>query len=564
MSRNAKTKILIISDFNADNFSEYLKNDEESPAVISNTSLFGQTMQTLADFSMPCWLDSPEFLIVWTQLHQISSSFNHFLIYEKSSIDSCFNEIDAFCNKLAEAAQRVTALFVPTWTVPAHNRGLGVIDLKNDHGIGNILMRANLRLIDNLKSTTNIYILNAQRWMELAGARNANNPKLWYMGKIAFGNEVFREAGRDIKSAIRAIRGQARKLIILDLDNTIWGGIIGETGKENLRLGGHDPVGESFVDFQKALKALKTRGILLAIVSKNDENIAIDAISSHPEMILQLNDFVGWRINWKDKAENILELASELNIGLQSIVFIDDSPNERSRVREAISEVEVPDWPEDSLLYTKTLLSMRCFDSFAITEEDMQRTKLYTAEKERTAAHTAGQSLDEWLHSLETHVIAEQLTSINLSRTVQLLNKTNQMNLSTRRMTETELSIWAEQKNHHLWTFRVTDKFGDAGLTGIASLEIEKGTVSIIDFILSCRILGRKIEQAMLHFIINKAKQLGGEKIEATYIPTPKNQVCLSFWKESSGFVENADSGIFTYNNLASYPLPASIVLVEN
>ena len=378
------------------------------------------------------------------------------------------------------------------------------------------------------------------------------------MGKIPFSNEVFKEAAKDIKAAIRGINGFARKLIVVDLDDTLWGGIVGDIGWENLKLGGHDHYGESFVDFQNALKSFSKRGIILGIVSKNEENVAIEAIKKHPEMVLKLDDFAGWKINWQDKAKNIMELTSELNLGLQSVVFIDDNPMERARVREALPEVFVPEWPEDKMLYKSALLNLHCFDIPLLSEEDAKRTKMYAAERKRENMKDTFVSIDEWLKSIDMCISINELSKENLQRTAQLINKTNQMNLTTRRMTESELSDWAEQKNHKIWTFSVSDKFGDSGLTGIISIEIEKDIGKIIDFVLSCRVMGRKAEETMLHKLIKYAKDNGLKEIKAKYIPTAKNVPCLKFWKKS-GFDYEEKNNLFVWDVSKEYFLPDCI-----
>ena len=333
---------------------------------------------------------------------------------------------------------------------------------------------------------------------------------------------------------MEGIRGNARKLIILDLDDTLWGGVVGDLGLENINLGGHDPVGEAYRDFQRGLKALTHRGVLLAIVSKNDESMALDVIKKHPEMILKLKDFAGWRINWEDKAQNIVDLVKELNLGLQSTVFIDDNPVERARVKDVLPEVLVPEWPKDKMLYPSMLLNLSCFDSPLITREDVKRSAIYASERKRVSLQKEIQSLDEWLKKLKIKVHIEELDQKNLQRAVQLLNKTNQMNLSTRRMAEAELWEWAGRANHKLWTIRVSDKFGDSGLTGIVSLAIENVEIGqITDFILSCRVMGRKIEETMLGIALQYARAKKLEKVYAQYIPTPKNKPCLEFFERS-------------------------------
>jgi FkbH-like protein len=332
-------------------------------------------------------------------------------------------------------------------------------------------------------------------------------------------------------------------------------------GWENLRLGGHDSVGEALVDFQRAVKLLTRRGVLLAVVSKNTESVALEAMRSHPAMVLRPEDFVGWRINWDDKARNVAELAAELNLGLQSVVFIDDNPVERARVREALPEVLVPDWPEDKLLYPGTLQSLRCFDAPALSREDATRTQLYAAEQQRESSRQEVGSLDDWLLSLGLQVRAEPLTPANLARAAQLFNKTNQMNLSTRRLTEAELRDWARGPGRALWTLSVSDRFGDAGLTGILGVECDAATATcrVVDFILSCRVMGRRVEHTMAYLAVAWAREAGLRRVQAAFEPTAKNKPCHDFWL-TSGF-EADDGRLFTWDAARAYPLPAPVAL---
>lgn len=555
-----KAKCILISDFNLDIFSGYLSNDEGLPLVHATTTPFNQVTQILIQEDLEYWENSPDFALVWTRPEGVIKSFNDLLAFKTPSIKDILNEVDQYASLLLNVSNRVRSIFVPTWTLPTFNRGFGMLNMKKDFGITNILMQMNLRLSEILAHNSNIFLLDSQNWINAAG-KNAYNPRLWYRGKIAFGNGVYKEAVKDIKSALSGISGNSRKIVILDLDDTLWGGIVGDAGWENITLGGHDPVGEAFVDFQNALKSLLNRGILLGIVSKNEESIALEAINNHPEMLLRLNDFAGWKINWEDKAKNIVDLVSGLNLGLQSAVFIDDNPRERSRVRETLPEVFVPEWPDDFMLYKSSLLNLRCFDAPSISKEDTERAKMYLSEKERRDLKESLRSLDTWLESLGTTVKVEELNNVNLQRTAQLFNKTNQMNLATRRLTESKLVSWANTENRKLWTFRVSDKLGDSGLTGIISLEVKNNIGKIVDFVLSCRVIGRKIEETMLFTVIKYARNLGLDKIIAEYVPTKKNNPCLDFWKKS-GFHFNEKDNSFTWNLTKDFHLPRHVKII--
>ena len=552
---------VLVSDFNLQNFAGYLANDPNFPEIKAVATPYGQAVSTLLDRDAPCWNNEPAVALVWTRPEAVIPDFNALLKYQQVPLPKVLQQVDEYCSLLVKMSQWVKYVLVPSWVLPSYRSVFGVLDMKTAIGLTNTLMRMNLRLAENLEKGSNIYVLNTHRWIEQAGNR-AFSPKLWYLGKIIFDNEVFKAAVRDVKAALGGLLGYSRKLIILDLDDTLWGGIVGDAGWENLVLGGHHHLGEAYADFQQALKSLQNRGILLAIVSKNEEQIALEAIRNHPEMVLAPNDFVGWRINWQDKARNILELLTELNLGPQSAVFIDDNPAERARVRESLPEVLVPDWPPDPLLYSAALFSLRCFEMPSVSQEDLARTSMYLSENKRQALKKAVDSPEEWLAGLGIRVQVEELQPANLQRATQLLNKTNQMNLSTRRMSETELTAWAEDQYHRFWTIRVSDKFGDAGLTGIVSLAIQDQTAQIVDFILSCRVMGRNIEEALLAIGIQHARESGAESVSARYIPTPKNKPCLDFFKSLTPRFRQ-EGELFIQDDQQPFVVPGHIELVE-
>jgi FkbH-like protein len=552
---------VLVSDFNLQNLAGYAANDPEFPSLKPVAAPLGQPLPALLDKAAPHWQNTPDLAVIWTQPQAVIPAFHALLAYEPVPVRQVLQEVDAYCSLLVNVSERVRHALVPTWVLPSYRSVFGILDMKTDLGPTNTLMRMNLRLAENLEKASNIHVLNTHRWVERAGA-TAFNPKLWYLGKIPFSNEIFKEAVQEIKAAWRGMLGYARKLIIIDLDDTVWGGIVGDVGWENLVLGGHHHLGEAYVDFQHALKSMKKRGILLAIVSKNEEKTALQAIKNHPEMVLALEDFTGWRINWQDKVQNILELMTQLNLGPQSAVFIDDNPAERARVKESLPEVLVPDWPEDPLLYPAALLSLRCFDMPSLSREDLARADMYLSENQRRDLKKTVRSLEEWLKHLAIRVQVEDLHPASLQRAAQLLNKTNQMNLSTRRMSEAELMAWAEQKHHKLWTLRVSDRFGDAGLTGIVSLELHDRKAQIVDFVLSCRVLGRKIEEAMLSTALQYAQALGAAEVYARYIPTSKNKPCLDFFKSLAPRFHQQEE-CFIRNVEHPFPPPEHIELVR-
>ncbi len=544
----------LISDFTIDDLSDELRLTDLHSGVQGRVAPFGQVTQSLLT---PPPGDASDFAVVWTLPQTAIPSFAKLLAFGPIDENALQVEVDEYCTRIEKAAPLYRCVFVPTWTLPSWQRGLGMLDTRQG-GVSSALMSMNSRLMQRLSSTTNVYVLDASRWLSAVGP-TAYNPKAWYLGKMAFARPVLAEAARDIRAALATLSGGQRKFLILDLDDTMWGGIVGDVGWEGLKLGGPDASGELFVDFQNAVKNLKQRGIVLGLVSKNEESVALEAIRNHPSMILREEDFVGWKINWGDKARNIVELTQSLNLGLQSVVFIDDNPVERARVREALPEVYVPEWPKEEFLYASTLRNLRCFDAPALSREDVERTRMYGEENKREVLRQQLGSIDEWLKTLDIKVTIAPLSSTTSTRAVQLLNKTNQLNLATRRLTEAELLAWAAASDHAFWVVSVSDRMGDAGLTGLLGMKFNGGTAQIVDFVLSCRVMGRRVEETIVHAAVTAAIERGSSCVSAEFIPTAKNKPCLTFW-QNSGF-ENDSDREFTWDNAHPYPLPDAINL---
>jgi FkbH-like protein len=555
----APVRVLVLADFTPDILLGYLNHEAGLPTLRATSPGFGQVLPVLADRSHSAWSEQPQAVVVWTRPEQVSPAFKRLLEGEAIDPNEAVQDVRLLTDAIREVSGGVAAVYIASWVAPAWGRafGRGPLDLRRGVGISDTLLRMNLALAEAL-DRDNTYVLSAQRWIDAAG-KDAVNPKLWYLAKLPFAHAVFKEAARDIRAALRGLYGGTAKLVVVDLDDTLWGGIVGDDGWENLVLGGHDPVGEALVDFQRSLKALAARGVLLGIVSKNTEATALEAMRKHPEMVLRETDFVGWRINWEDKARNLVELASELNLGLQSVVFIDDNPVERSRVAEALPEVFVPDWPSDKLMYRSTLEELRCFDAPRISAEDRERTRLYAAEGARARDRQGTGGLEAWLQGLQTSVTVEPLSPANSARVAQLLNKTNQMNLRTRRMSEAELVGWARQPGNEVWAIHVADRFGSAGLTGILSVRCSRHEARVEDLILSCRVMGRKIEETLLHVASLVGRRAGMNMLEVEYLPTAKNGPCLEMLRRSG---LRADEGqVFRWELAAEYPLPSVIAL---
>lgn len=536
------------------NLSGYLNNLIDEITITPIISPFNQVSQILLNPNLECWNSNPDFSFVFCQPEKIFSSFNKLLNNEPVTVEEILTEVDEFIEQLLICSSRVKFTILATFTVD-ENRYFGASSFDTKSGITYILSKINITISQKLTHANGFYIVNSQRWITKAGI-NAYQPKLWYLSKNPFHNTVYEYASKDIYALVKTIYGYSKKLIILDLDDTIWGGIVGDVGWENLIIGGHNALGEAYQDFQKIILSIANKGVQLAIVSKNEETIALTAIENHKEMVLRKTDFVAWKINWKDKAQNILELTTELKIGLNSVVFIDDNSVERARVKESLPSVFVPEMPNDKLLFPSYLQSLNCFPSLPLSNEDLNRNIYYKNEKIRNQSLNQFQSMEDWLATTNIKITAEKVNDSNFNRVVQLLNKTNQMNLATRRMTENELLILLEQKSNLFYAFSLSDRFGDSGLIGILALQFKNEIAYITDFVLSCRVMGRKCEETMLSFSIQLATVNNCKMLYAEYLPTEKNKPCLSFFTNST---LQQNKYVFSWDCKNSFQIPSYI-----
>jgi len=527
MKKN-NVSINIISSFNHANFVSLLKNSSSFDWEINEVD-YNQVFQTLTNSSAKMWKKRANITLIWTTPDSISSEFQKLQNKNAANSDLIKKDIDYFCSCVKSIKEYSDIVLVPNWILKQPNESNLAFAYSKNFGLEYNLSFMNYYLSEQLNKEKNFYILNSTKWLLNCGVSNAYNSKLWYLTKNPFSNDFFKHVISDLSNLYGSIKGLGKKLLILDLDDTLWGGIVGEVGWKNLRIGGHDHIGEAFRDFQIQIKSLKNQGIILALASKNDEATVIEAINSHPEMILSMEDFVTHRINWEDKAKNIVDIVEELNLGLQSVVFFDDSPFERARVQEVLPEVLVPKLPKDPTDYNTFLSTLRCFDTSHVTDEDKTRGKLYKSESKRTKLKQHLKSLPDWIKTLNLTIMIEKIKNENTPRAVQLLNKTNQMNLSTRRLSEQEFTRWVKMNSNNLWTIRATDKFGDYGIIGILSISIKDNVATLVDFILSCRVVGRYIEESMIEFIKEFCQKSNVNKIIGKYKKTEKNSLCYNF-----------------------------------
>jgi len=538
-----KKEIQLISDFNLSLFYNYLSNKIDNKKYKLNKpnyELFVSSCYKTINSTKQNHL-----IFVWNTPEETIKEFSNLINCENFSRTRLKKEINKYTDLLIELSKKSDHLLVTSWTLPFLHRGEYLKDLTSENGLSKNLNMINFEIAEKLKKKTNIYFFNIDFFFQ----KNFHsfNPKLWYATKTPYNNQIFDAASAEVNQIIKSLSIPPKKLLILDLDNTLWGGVVGELGWKNINLGGHDHIGEAYVDFQKKIKILKNRGIQLAIISKNDEKNALEVFKKNKQMILNLKDFAAWRINWKDKAANLLEITKELNLSTDACVFIDDNINERNRIKSSIPDVFVPEWPDDPSFFSNEILKLNCFYSNGTTKEDSLRTKFYKDEKSRQNTKTFFESHSEWLKSLNIKIVSKNVSSDNKNRSLQLINKTNQMNLMTRRLTEEQINKIIHDKNKTIKTFSISDKLGDMGLIGLYTIEHTKKGIKVLDFILSCRAFGRSIENYMAHTIIQLANKYKAKNITFNYLKTKKNNPALVFLKSLK--LKKIDSKTYVYNN---------------
>ncbi|WP_419727962.1 HAD-IIIC family phosphatase [Lichenicola sp.] len=400
---------------------------------------------------------------------------------------------------------------------------------ENDHRLAGSRSAFITRLNDRLRQATQIAgvdLLALDRHVAQDGIFSWFNPALWYRAKQEVAPAAAPVYGDLVGRLLATKQGLSYKCLVLDLDNTLWGGVIGDDGLEGIVLGQGSATGEAYVAVQEYAREQARRGIILAVCSKNDDAIAREPFEKHPDMVLKISDIACFVANWQDKASNLRHIAERLNIGIDSLVFLDDNPFERALIRRELPMVAVPEVSDDPALYPYALADAGYFESLVVTDEDRERSSQYQGNTQREALRESATDMDSYLRSLEMKLIWSRFDQIGLQRTVQLINKTNQFNLMTRRYTDTDVqSIMSDPRAVGL-QLRLTDRFGDNGIIGIVIGRLQDDGAMLIDtWLMSCRVLGRQVEQATLNLVAQTARSMGARSLIGEYAPTPKNRM---------------------------------------
>lgn len=464
---------------------------------------------------------------------------------EKKS-EEILNLLQIFTKK-SKSKLVVTNLSIPTYSP------YGICETKAEFGLIEMMIRFNSKLIDYAKENSSIYVYDFNGFIARFGESNVFDFRQYFFGDIKISLEFIPRFAEDLMGYVKAMMGINKKCIVLDLDNTLWGGIVGEDGFNGIKLGPTAP-GSAYIEFQRSILALNQRGIILAINSKNNEDEALEVLRKHPHMILHEENFASIRINWSDKVSNMKEIAEELNIGLDSMAFFDDDPVNREYMTLNLPEVLTVNLPSDPALYTPTLYDINDFNVLKITDEDIKRKDMYLQEKKRKDFEKDATNLEDFLKQLDIKLKIKKADQFTIPRISQLTLKTNQFNLTTKRYQEEEIRQFSQDGNVLVGCAQVEDKFGDNGITGVFIVKKENPKEWMLDtFLLSCRVMGREVEKGMLSYIINKASENKIEHLKAQYVPTKKNKPVESFLPDC-GFQKEGDYWIYSIKSSFKVP----------
>ena len=421
------------------------------------------------------------------------------------------------------------------------DKALGNYSCKVNSAFVYQIRKLNFMLAEAMEQRKNVYPIDLLSVQIQLGTSVFYDAPLYYNAKMTVSTDALPYVAKAVIDVQKALAGRIKKCVVLDLDNTLWGGVIGDDGMDNIEIGELGR-GHVFTDFQRWLKQLKECGIILCVCSKNNEDTAKKPFEEHDEMILRLSDIALFVANWEDKASNIRLIQKTLNIGMDSMVFIDDNPFERNLVRQMIPEIEVPELPEDPALYLGYLQEQNYFETASFTGAGSDRTKLYQAEFERTKLMMSFESIDGYLESLEMIGEAKPFEESKFSRIAQLTQRSNQFNLRTVRYTDADIQNIASDPNYVTLYYTLRDKFGDHGLVGVIIMKKKNEEELFIDtWLMSCRVLKRGMEEYIVNCFMREAKNRGYQRVYGEYIPTPKNAMVKDIYK-TMGFEEISEN----------------------
>ena len=510
---------------------------------------YNQYVQEVLSLDSGLYRSNPELVILWLEGRVLFPEWYdvNLLLEEKEKKIQRISSIMQSVVSLAEVIHsRCSAkILIHNFKVPCFSP-LGILDNKLNPGLKAMIAMLNTQLEEWACDKDGIYIFDYNNACAQYGMGRAMDKKIYYATKSPVSFPFIRVMAAEYMRYILPIKSRNKKCLVLDLDNTLWGGIAGEDGLQGVVLDITGP-GRAFYDFQQEVLNLYNKGILLAVNSKNNSEDALEIIEKHPHMLLRKKYFSVLKINWNDKAANLNEIAKELGIGLESIVFIDDNPVEREFVKSMLPEVTVVEMPEDTARYAETLERLPEFELLSITEDDRRRNEMYQANIERQEIQKNLSSTEEYLSGLELEISVEAANSFTIPRISQLSLKTNQFNMTTKRYQTGDIQKMAASEDYMVVSCSVKDKFGDSGIAGVCIAKLYSAEATIDTFLLSCRVLGLGIEYAFLNTVIETLHEKGVSTIYAKYVKTDKNSANEDFYRNAGFSADSADLSGMSY-----------------
>jgi FkbH-like protein len=454
-----------------------------------------------------------------------------------------FTKIIEKVSQLAQAIGHLREKFnglilvsLPEWP---HNEIINCRSLVFQNRVTDLYGKVTGQFQKELKTLNDIYYLDMSGIQRFVGVEKGYDSRSSYLYRCPYSIKMMRCLAEEITHFFKSKLKAAKKCIVLDCDNTLWGGVVGEDGLEGIELGNDFP-GRAYKDFQRQLLVLHKQGTLLTLCSKNNEADVFEVFEKHDEMVLKKEHIAAYRINWQPKSRNIVEIAGELNIGIESLVFVDDNPVEIEEVRTELPEIECLLVDEDVAFFPDNFSAYRGFDKLELTREDRDRSEMIIVETKRQNLRASVSEVD-FLNSLGLKIKVAPMDRVDLARVTQLINKTNQFNLTTRRRTSEEVGSLLGQSEYRIFTLRVDDNFGAYGLVGVGIFSIKNNTAVLDSFLISCRVLGRGVEDAFLSSISRGLHKEGIIELEGHFIPTHKNQPAAGFLQRH-GFIKGEGS----------------------
>lgn len=507
---------------------------------------FNQIDRQIFDPESELFSFQPEIVILFQSSHKLLGKFNKFSAEEKGNLaQTQAEQVSTYYSILSERL-KCKVIF---YNLPEIDDCIfGSYATKIGHSFIFQLRRLNMFLMEFAQNTTDFYLCDLSFVQNLLGKKSFFQPSIYVNTEMVLSLDALPYVAYRTIDIISALNGKFKKCLILDLDNTLWGGVIGDDGIENIQIGSLG-IGKAFTEFQYWIKALKQRGIILAVCSKNTESVAKEPFEKHPDMVLRLDDISVFMANWETKVDNIRHIQRILNIGFDSMVFLDDNPFERNIVRENIPEICVPELPEDPAEYLEQLYSLNLFETVSVSADDEKRTQQYQTEAKRVALQQTFVNENEFLQSLNMQSLVEGFTAFNTPRVAQLTQRSNQFNLRTVRYTEGDVKVLSNSDKHFCFAFSLADKFGDHGLISVVILEKENNETLFIDtWLMSCRVLKRGMENFVTNILVEFARENGFAKLKGEYLATAKNEMVKDHYLRL-GFEPEENHWIMTVKN---------------